>query len=192
MATTYRVITRDVDGGGKRTYKTLAGALARFEEMAGFSVKAAYVEMTGNAAPDEREIERVRGVSMYGTVVVFERIGPAEPTPLVEAAPVDVVARIAELEEAIEGAEECHADTVAQHRSESAMFGDSWPGARLQIEEARNAIEAMKAELRTLFETPEGVALTAQRAAARAAEAAAINAEMLAKYGQDYLDNCPF
>lgn len=95
METTYRVTTRDTDGGGKRAYKRIAGALARFEEMAGFSVKVAYEEMTGEPAPDERKIRCVRGVSMYGTVVVFERVGDEEPVPVVAApeAPADVLAR---------------------------------------------------------------------------------------------------
>jgi hypothetical protein len=189
MTTTYKVTTRDTDGSTKRTYKTIGGALKRFEEMAGFGVKVAFEEMTeGKAALDEREIRYARGVSMYGTVVMFERIGDAEPVPAPAPAPVvDVAKRLAEVREALEGARECHGDTVAQHRSETAAFGDSWPGAQSQIAGQAKAIDALECELENLLATPEGQAI--ERAEVEAARATL--AECV-EDGRDPFDGCPF
>ena len=51
------------------------------------------------------------------------------------------------LQRVIDAMHDCLADTEAQHRSESAQFGDSWPGAQTEIAEARTAIELTQIEL---------------------------------------------
>jgi len=42
---------------------------------------------------------------------------------------------------------ESYGETVAQHRSESAAYGDSWPGAQVEIANMRQAIERSEARL---------------------------------------------
>lgn len=51
-----------------------------------------------------------------------------------------------DLAEAIFEAEECAADLEAQHQAECAGYGDSWPGAAIQVAEAWERVRAMKAE----------------------------------------------
>lgn len=47
----------------------------------------------------------------------------------------------------VEWGEECLSETLAQHRSECALYGDSWPGAMTQIDECRKALREAKAAL---------------------------------------------
>lgn len=74
----YSVTTRDVDGRNTRGFATLAAAVRRFEEMVGYSTDAAIAEAfhhmadAGKPLPKIAELRSLRGVSMYGTVVVFE------------------------------------------------------------------------------------------------------------------------
>ncbi len=72
---TYRVTTQDVDCSTRRTYKTRAAAIKRFEEMLGYSmasaIEEAYHAHTEKPTPDT--VKAVRGVSPFGTVVTFRR-----------------------------------------------------------------------------------------------------------------------
>ena len=38
-------------------------------------------------------------------------------------------------------------ETIAQHRSETAMFGDSWPGAQIQIAEMQEHERELRARI---------------------------------------------
>ncbi len=42
---------------------------------------------------------------------------------------------------------ESYGETVAQHRGETAQFGDSWPGAQVEIANMRQAIERSERRL---------------------------------------------
>jgi hypothetical protein len=193
MTTTYKVTTRDTDGSTTRTYKRIDGALKRFEDMAGFSVKVAFEEMSegAKAAPNEREIRYVRGVSMYGTVVIFERIGEADPVPAPAAPKVDVVARIKELREHLDAAKESHFEHETQYRSECALYGDAGIGQGAALAEGRKAIDAMQEELAMLLATDEGEAFEkAEREAHRAAMRERAAAYAIASWDAD--DECPF
>lgn len=74
----YTVKTRDVDGSNTRGFATLAAAVRRFEEMVGYTTDNAIAEAfhaladAGAPLPKIAELRSLRGVSMYGTVVVFE------------------------------------------------------------------------------------------------------------------------
>lgn len=80
MAANYRVRTRDVDGGGSRSYATLAGAVKRFEEMAGGTIDGHIAETLfvlaerGERLPKIEELKSLRAVSDFGTVVLFEAV----------------------------------------------------------------------------------------------------------------------
>lgn len=77
----YAVKTRDVDCSTSRKFKSLEGARKRFESMVGYSAENAIEEQfyerteRGEALPKFDEVKRLRAVSMFGTVVVFEKIG---------------------------------------------------------------------------------------------------------------------
>jgi hypothetical protein len=72
----YRVQTRDVDGSDTRVYKTLAGAIKRFEEMCGHTVKDAICEQyhwtSTPPTVDEAVKKGLRAVSNFGAVVYLE------------------------------------------------------------------------------------------------------------------------
>lgn len=77
----YSVKTRDVDCSTSKRYRSLAGARKRFEEMLGYTMEAAITEQYGddpiaNGLPAVEQVKRLRGVSMFGTVVVFEKKAP--------------------------------------------------------------------------------------------------------------------
>lgn len=76
----YKVSTKDVDGGGSRYYATLDKAVARFEEMVGYKADSAiaeayyYLADEGKALPKINELNFLRAVSMFGTVVFLEAL----------------------------------------------------------------------------------------------------------------------
>ena len=81
----FAVRTADVDGSSTRRYATLAGAVKRFEEMAGYTVDQVIADQhDGPVYPTLAKLQYLRGVSPYGTVVVLTK--PVTPEP---AAPVD-------------------------------------------------------------------------------------------------------
>lgn len=57
-----------------------------------------------------------------------------------------IAARVDYLAEHIGYAWESYSETVAQHRSETALYGDSWPGAQLEIASIKRTLEADEAE----------------------------------------------
>lgn len=57
-----------------------------------------------------------------------------------------MLAEMDDLGEAIDGTIECYGDTYAEHRGETARFGDSWPGAQIQLANMNNGITSMEAE----------------------------------------------
>jgi len=77
----YIVQTQDVDGRSRKTYKSLAGALKRFEAMYGHPLQAAlnevYFDKDGNPTVtaeswlNASRTRTIRGVSNYGTVVAL-------------------------------------------------------------------------------------------------------------------------
>ena len=75
----YTVKTQDVDGSSSRRFKTLAAAVRRFESMAGIKVDSAIAEHyaplaeQGGKLPAIDEVQRLRAVSMFGTVVTLRR-----------------------------------------------------------------------------------------------------------------------
>jgi hypothetical protein len=50
------------------------------------------------------------------------------------------------LSDTLADAYEAYCELLAEHRSETALFGDSWPGARVQLDGMRQNIAAMEAE----------------------------------------------
>jgi len=72
---TYLVQTHDVDGRAPaRRFKTLAGAVKRFNEMHGsieFAIAEQFEREGGPPVPKIEDITRLRGVSDYGCVVTF-------------------------------------------------------------------------------------------------------------------------
>jgi hypothetical protein len=58
---------------------------------------------------------------------------------------------IDQLSEALGFAYEQQGEIEAQHRSETAQFGDSWPGAQLQIASGRRTLRRMEAQLEDLL-----------------------------------------
>ena len=74
----FLVVTRDVDGGSRKAYKTRKAALARFETMLGYTVENAIDEALYDTPPASRPtretVKRLAGVSMYGTRVAFAEI----------------------------------------------------------------------------------------------------------------------
>lgn len=51
-----------------------------------------------------------------------------------------------EILEGIEAVDEQLGEIECQHRSECALFGDSWPGAQLQIAEIRSHLGELRTE----------------------------------------------
>ena len=43
--------------------------------------------------------------------------------------------------EACEDAQDCYAETRSQHQAETAAFGDSWPGAALDVGRMRDGLD---------------------------------------------------
>jgi hypothetical protein len=91
---TYYVTTRDVDGGTSRKYKTAAGAVKRFEEMAGYKVADVIAEKWGamytSPPPPLEQLRDVRAVSMFGTVVTIYQVGPIPAAPGPAPVPVPI------------------------------------------------------------------------------------------------------
>lgn len=72
----YTVITRDVDGGDSRKYRTLEAAVARFESMSGWAVQNALGEQFYQLEPSqvptiENFVGSLRAVSSFGCVVTL-------------------------------------------------------------------------------------------------------------------------
>lgn len=76
MKPTYSVATRDVDGWTSRVYLTRERALRRFESMVGYTVEQVIDETYYNCnhRPTRENVEKLRGVSQFGTVVYFNEI----------------------------------------------------------------------------------------------------------------------
>jgi len=72
------VVTRDVDGSSRRRFASFAGARKYFESMLGLTMEQALADMffDRDVPPAAEAVDIVRGVSMFGTVVVFERVSP--------------------------------------------------------------------------------------------------------------------
>jgi len=72
------VVTRDVDGSSRRRFASFAGARKYFESMLGLTMEQALADMffDRDVPPAAEAVRIVRGVSMFGTVVVFERVSP--------------------------------------------------------------------------------------------------------------------
>jgi hypothetical protein len=76
-STKFVVVTRDVDGSSRRSFKTREGARKRFEAMLGYPVANAIAEAfyqraeRGEALPEWESLTRLSGVSMFGTAVSF-------------------------------------------------------------------------------------------------------------------------
>lgn len=74
----YTVRTQDIDGTSTRRFKTLDGAVKRFEEMLGLTADQAIAEVHHKTAdmglrlPKIAELGWLSYVSMYGTKVTFE------------------------------------------------------------------------------------------------------------------------
>ena len=69
----YKVKNIDVDGSSSRSYKTLEGAIKRFEEMAGHTVGAAIAEAyyLSDPLPKIEEIRRLSAVGYFGNRVTL-------------------------------------------------------------------------------------------------------------------------
>lgn len=164
----YQVITRDVDGSTRRTYKTIDKAMARFADMAGHSLESAIAEQYHAAAtaPTVRAVKSCRTVSDYGTVVIFARLCEPEAEP-VAAPAVSLAAQIEELREAIDSASESIADRDTQYRSECALYGDAGFGQHPSCwkPQAMANLEALQAELNALLDTDTGRELVARERA---------------------------
>ncbi len=52
-----------------------------------------------------------------------------------------------ELCEALQGLQEHYGETYAQHRNETAQFGDSWPGAQIELSEMGASVRKLEAEI---------------------------------------------
>jgi hypothetical protein len=89
----YTVMTRDVDGRSQRQYRTLKGAIKRFEEMYGHPMGTAIDEQfyaladQGKPLPLIEDLMSLRAVSSFGTVVTFQA---AVDYDRMEAAPAPV------------------------------------------------------------------------------------------------------
>lgn len=81
MATTYEIITHDSTASSKRIYKTIDGAMKRFQELTGMSVNAAILERWPKASvkKNARSVKEIGKVIESGVVVIFKRNGDAEP-----------------------------------------------------------------------------------------------------------------
>lgn len=90
---TYTVKTRDVDGSTRKTFKSLAGARKRFEEMCGLTLEQVLLDQQGDGHQAADQIARLEGVSSFGTVVTLSRKVQGEATDEaaeVHAAEVDL------------------------------------------------------------------------------------------------------
>lgn len=63
------------------------------------------------------------------------------------AAPPLASGTYADLAECVDFVAESYGDMRAEHRGEVARFGDSWPGAQLQLASMRRDLEALELEL---------------------------------------------
>lgn len=72
---------------------------------------------------------------------------PAPPTTLAEAA-----VELDYLCDGLDGVRECYGDSYAEHRGETALYGDSWPGAQLQLQAMHDTMAEIEAEIEALFE----------------------------------------
>lgn len=64
----------------------------------------------------------------------------------------------AELCEELDHAEEALWETEMQHKSECSLYGDSWPGAQIQIQQMRDGIDILKRQLKdcpVAYEIPD-------------------------------------
>lgn len=52
-----------------------------------------------------------------------------------------------EMCEALQGLQEHYGETYAQHRNETAQFGDSWPGAQIELSEMGASVRKLEAEI---------------------------------------------
>lgn len=52
-----------------------------------------------------------------------------------------------ELCEALQGLQEHYGETYAQHRNETKQFGDSWPGAQIELSEMSASVRKLEAEI---------------------------------------------
>jgi hypothetical protein len=74
----HRVYTRDVDGSTSHRYKSVAGAVKRFESMSGYAIDAAIREhfYATDCPPTLESLVtaggHVKAVSMYGCVVEID------------------------------------------------------------------------------------------------------------------------
>lgn len=62
-----------------------------------------------------------------------------------------LIERINILSDEVGNAWEMVGDLVAQHHSEVAMFGDSWPGAQLEVWNAESSLRSSEQELADMF-----------------------------------------
>lgn len=60
--------------------------------------------------------------------------------------------RVEELMDDLQCAEEYYGEILTQHQSECALYGDSWPGAQIQIDKAFQSMKRIKAELEIAIE----------------------------------------
>lgn len=52
-----------------------------------------------------------------------------------------------ELADELDQANEILGELICQHRSECALYGDSWPGAQIDIQKARGLFDRIRREL---------------------------------------------
>ena len=83
--TTYRITVRDVEvpAPHSRSFPTLADALVYFEGMLGYTLETAMLDSFGDPVPTVFALIQLRAMSHGGTIVTWERIGDAEPDPVV-------------------------------------------------------------------------------------------------------------
>lgn len=65
--------------------------------------------------------------------------------------------KIEELYEDLRIAEEVYDECYTQHRSECALYGDSWPGAQIQLENMRQGIVKLQQRIARLAPQTEPV-----------------------------------
>lgn len=128
----YTVRTQDIDGRSSRRFKTLDGAVKRFEEMLGLTTDQAIAEVHHKTAdmglrlPKIAELGWLSYVSLYGTKVTFE----ASSDEAKEAARVarEAAAEVAEtpmearLREVRERADSEASDTALEASPETGWF----------------------------------------------------------------------
>lgn len=87
--------TRDVDGNTSKRFKSLKGAVKRFEKMLGYSVAAAiaaHFHASEKPPAGAEQLVYVRGVSGFGTVVTWEAVGAAKERAIAARAPAATAA----------------------------------------------------------------------------------------------------